>query len=30
MVLGPPGAGKGTQAVQLAERFACADVATGD
>ena len=30
VVLGPPGAGKGTQAVQLAERFACADVATGD
>ena len=30
MVLGPPGAGKGTQAVRLAERFACADVATGD
>ena len=30
VVLGPPGAGKGTQAVRLAERFACADVATGD
>jgi len=30
VVLGPPGAGKGTQAVKLAERFACADVATGD
>jgi adenylate kinase len=30
VVLGPPGAGKGTQAVQLAEHFACADVATGD
>jgi adenylate kinase len=29
-VLGPPGAGKGTQAVRIAERFACADVATGD
>ena len=30
VVLGPPGAGKGTQAVRLAEQFACADVATGD
>jgi adenylate kinase len=30
VVLGPPGAGKGTQAVKLAEHFACADVATGD
>jgi adenylate kinase len=30
VVLGPPGAGKGTQAVKLAELFACADVATGD
>jgi adenylate kinase len=30
VVLGPPGAGKGTQAVRLAEHFACADVATGD
>jgi adenylate kinase len=30
VVLGPPGAGKGTQAVKLAEQFACADVATGD
>jgi adenylate kinase len=30
VVLGPPGAGKGTQAVQLATHFACADVATGD
>jgi adenylate kinase len=30
VVLGPPGAGKGTQAVKLADRFACADVATGD
>jgi adenylate kinase len=30
VVLGPPGAGKGTQAVQLAEHFSCADVATGD
>jgi adenylate kinase len=28
--LGPPGAGKGTQAVRIAEQFACADVATGD
>jgi adenylate kinase len=30
VVLGPPGAGKGTQAVKLAEHFTCADVATGD
>ena len=30
VVLGPPGAGKGTQAVKIAEQFACADVATGD
>jgi adenylate kinase len=30
VVLGPPGAGKGTQAVRIAEHFACADVATGD
>ena len=30
VVLGPPGAGKGTQAVKLAEQFTCADVATGD
>jgi adenylate kinase len=30
VVLGPPGAGKGTQAVKLAEHFSCADVATGD
>jgi adenylate kinase len=30
VVLGPPGAGKGTQAVRLADQFACADVATGD
>jgi adenylate kinase len=29
-MLGPPGAGKGTQAVRLAEHFSCADVATGD
>jgi adenylate kinase len=30
VVLGPPGAGKGTQAVRIAEQFACANVATGD
>jgi adenylate kinase len=30
VVLGPPGAGKGTQAVRIAEHFACADIATGD
>jgi adenylate kinase len=29
-VLGPPGAGKGTQAVRIAYRFDCADVATGE
>jgi adenylate kinase len=30
VVLGPPGAGKGTQAVRIAGHFRCADIATGD
>jgi adenylate kinase len=30
VLIGPPGAGKGTQAVHIAEHFGCADVATGD
>jgi adenylate kinase len=29
-MLGPPGAGKGTQAVRIADHFSCADIATGD
>ena len=30
VVLGPPGAGKGTQAVRIADHYGCSDVATGD
>ena len=30
VVLGPPGAGKGTQAGKLSEHFSCGNVATGD
>ena len=30
VLIGPPGAGKGTQAVRIAEHFGCGDVATGD
>jgi adenylate kinase len=30
VLVGPPGAGKGTQAVLIAEHFSCGDVATGD
>jgi len=30
VLIGPPGAGKGTQAVRIAEQFSCADIATGD
>ena len=30
VLIGPPGAGKGTQAVRIAAHFGCGDVATGD
>jgi adenylate kinase len=30
LLIGPPGAGKGTQAVRIADHFSCADIATGD